>query len=72
MRTLPGDLPFRWQIGGGGLLVGRDSGFPVTAEYEPPFEFAGEIHGVTIESTPLLGGRPSAADEEFMAALHKE
>ena len=25
---LPADLPFRWQIGGAGLLIGRDRGFP--------------------------------------------
>ncbi len=70
--VIAGDLPFRWQIGGGGLLVGRDAGFPVCGEYEPPFASAGEIHGVTIESTPLLPGRAQASDEEFLAALHRE
>ena len=27
-RVLPGHLPFRWQIGGGQLLIGRDAGLP--------------------------------------------
>ena len=31
------DLPFRWQIGGAGLCVGHDRGFPVCDDYEPPF-----------------------------------
>jgi arylsulfatase len=30
-------LPVRWQIGGVGLQVGRDSGFPVSDDYAPPF-----------------------------------
>lgn len=30
-------LPVRWQIGGVGLQVGHDSGFPVNDDYTPPF-----------------------------------
>lgn len=35
--AVPLTLPVRWQIGGTGLHVGRDWGFPVTADYQPPF-----------------------------------
>jgi hypothetical protein len=38
---LPHDLPFRWQIGGAGLHIGVDRGFPVCDDYEPPFPFTG-------------------------------
>jgi arylsulfatase len=50
--TLPEDLPFRWQIGGAVLRVGRDSGFPVSDDYEPPFPFRGLIESVIVESGP--------------------
>ena len=46
------DLPFRWQIGGTGLLVGRDRGFPVCDDYRPPFPFTGTIRHVAIEAPP--------------------
>ncbi|MCZ7537000.1 MAG: arylsulfatase [Acidimicrobiia bacterium] len=51
---LPRDLPFRWQIGGAGLVVGRDKGFPVCDDYEPPFGFTGVLHTVSVESHALL------------------
>ena len=41
--TVPADLPFRWQIGGTGLLIGRDRGFPVCDDYQPPAPFTGTI-----------------------------
>jgi arylsulfatase len=66
---LPADLPFRWQIGGGGLLIGRDHGFPVYEGYRPPFPFGGEIRTVTLEAPMLLPPRPV---EEVQAALHRE
>ena len=47
---LPEDLPFRWQIGGAGLRLGRDAGFPVSDDYRPPFPFSGVIHQVAVES----------------------
>src|SRR5690606_40049944 len=37
--VLPADLPFRWQIGGARLLVGRHAGLPVVDAYRPPFPF---------------------------------
>jgi Sulfatase len=48
--TLPEDLPFRWQIGGAGLRIGRDTGFPVNDDYAPPFPFSGTVHHVAVES----------------------
>ena len=48
--TLPEDLPFRWQIGGAGLRIGRDAGFPVCDDYTPPFAFTGTIAHVAVES----------------------
>ena len=68
--TLAGYLPFRWQIGGGGLLIGRDTGFPVTEEYTPPFEYTGTINAVHIE-LPRFAPRPTA-DDEIAAALKRE
>ena len=55
--TLPHDLPFRWQIGGGGLLVGRDAGFPVCDDYDTPFELDVPFDGVTFE-IPMLAPPP--------------
>ncbi len=37
--------------GAGGLLVGRDRGFAVTDDYEPPFAFTGALHELVIDST---------------------
>ena len=48
--SLPEDLPFRWQIGGAGLRIGVDAGFPVHEEYRPPFPFRGTLDHVAIES----------------------
>ena len=64
---LPRDLPFRWQIGGAGLLIGRDAGFPVCDDYEPPFPFTGALHSLTIE-IPRLAPRDPEAE---LAAAHK-
>ena len=62
-------LPFRWQIGGGGLLIGRDAGFPVCDDYRPPFPFTGTLHEVTIE---LPGLAPRDPANEVALALHRE
>ncbi len=67
---LPADLPFRWQIGVAGLVLGHDRGFPVCDDYQPPFRFTGTLHQVVIE-VPMLAGRdePTSALAE---ALHRE
>jgi arylsulfatase A-like enzyme len=66
---VPHDLPFRWQIGGAGLLLGRDAGFPVCGDYAPPFAFTGELHDVTID-IPLFA--PPDAAEHVLRALRHE
>src|SRR5262249_50179873 len=66
---LPRRLPMRWQIGGAGLLVGRDRGFPVCDDYQPPFEFGCKLERVVIE-VPALA--PPDAQHEIAAALHHE
>ncbi len=67
--VVPADLPFRWQIGGAGLLVGRDRGFPVAAEYEPPFPCTANLEWLLLE-TPAAP--PRDADAEVAAALRHE
>jgi arylsulfatase len=57
---LPSDLPFRWQIAGGGLLVGRDRGLPVSDDYWPPFPFTGTLHELTVESGAARAPAPRA------------
>ena len=66
---LPRSLPLRWQIGGAGLLVGRDRGFPVCDDYQPPFAFSGSIARLLIE-VPALA--PPDAAAETAAALRRE
>ena len=66
---LPVNLPFRWQIGGAGLLVGRDRGFPVCDDYDPPFTFAGTLHEVVFEIPSLV---PRVPREEVVSALRHE
>jgi len=66
------DLPFRWQIGGGGLLIGRDAGFPVWERYEPPHAFPGEIESVTITSTMLAAMMGGTRSDEIRSFIHRE
>ena len=66
---VPTDLPFRWQIGGTGLLVGRDRGFPVCDDYQPPAPFSGVIEKVTLEALLLL---PRDVQAEIEALLRHE
>ena len=67
--VVPGDLPFRWQIGGTGLLVGRDRGFPVCDDYRPPAPFTGTITSAVLES---LGVLPRDVQDEIKALLRRE
>lgn len=57
--TLPVDLPFRWQIAGGGLVVGADRGLPVTDDYTPPFPFRGRVLEMELTSAALTGAAPA-------------
>ena len=67
--SLPRDLPFRWQIGGAGLLIGHDRGFPVCDDYEPPFAFTGDIDNLTFE-IPMFAP-PEPAEEVAVALKHE-
>jgi arylsulfatase A-like enzyme len=67
--VLPRRLPLRWQIGGAGLLIGRDRGFPVCDDYRPPFPFTGTLTRLVIE-VPALAPRDAVL--ETAAALHRE
>ncbi len=40
------------QIGGGGLRLGHDAGFPVSDDYRPPFPWSGVLHQVVFDSSP--------------------
>jgi arylsulfatase A-like enzyme len=63
------DLPLRWQVGGAGLSVGRDAGFPVDDSYEPPFAFSGTLTEVRIEVAALAPPDPTG---EIELALQHE
>ncbi|MGQ0824522.1 MAG: arylsulfatase [Actinomycetota bacterium] len=65
-------LPFRWQIGGAGLTIGYDRGFPVVGEYEPPFPFSATLHHVTFEIPALAPPDDTAARAEIAIALKSE
>lgn len=41
---------------GGGLLIGRDRGLAVSDDYEPPFDFRGELRRVTVTAGRPGGG----------------
>jgi hypothetical protein len=34
---------------GGGFVVGRSVGFPISSRFENPFEFTGTIHDVVVD-----------------------
>ena len=66
---VPVNLPMRWQIGGAGLMIGRDRGFPVCDDYTPPFPFSGALRSVRVE----IAGRPRRdAQREVATALRHE
>lgn len=56
------------QVGGTGLCIGYDRGFPVTNQYIPPFEFNGEIRFVTIE----VPEGPVDVPSRIAQALHED
>lgn len=55
------------QIGGGGLRLGHDAGFPVSDDYWPPFPWTGVLHQVTFD-----GDAPAVSQPELEAALRRE
>ena len=48
--VLPVPAPMVFQHGGTMLMLGRDRGLPVCADYEPPFPWTGVLHEVVIET----------------------
>jgi arylsulfatase len=52
------------QIGGGGLRIGYDHGFPVNDDYAPPYPWTGDLHAVT-----FTDARAAATDEASVTAL---
>ncbi len=68
-RQVPSTCPFRWQIGGAGLLVGRDRGFPVCDDYQPPAPFTGQIDKVVLDALLLL---PRDVQAEIETLLRHE
>jgi arylsulfatase len=57
------------QIGGGGLRIGADAGFPVTDDYRPPFPWAGTLHHVEFDAEPATLAQ---LDAEMAEALRRE
>jgi len=45
-------------VTGYGLLIGRNTGTPVSHEYETPYRFTGEIEKVTIAVAPIQSDCP--------------
>jgi arylsulfatase len=70
--TVPEPLPFRWQIGGAGLLVGLDAGFPVCDDYTPPFPATFRIEEVVVEVPALLPRSERDAAVDVAQAMHHE
>lgn len=59
------------QIGGGGLHVGRDAGFPVTDDYATPFAFSGTLHHLDFTTDANATSAQQLATE-WHTALHRE
>ena len=57
------------QIGGGGLRLGRDAGFPVTDDYRPPFPWTGTLHHVEFDADAPTQAQVEA---EMAEALRRE
>jgi arylsulfatase len=57
------------QIGGGGLRLGHDRGFPVSDDYTPPFPWTGTLHCLTFDAAPPTARQTEAELEE---ALRRE
>jgi arylsulfatase A-like enzyme len=66
--SLPYSTPFR--LGqGGAMLVGQDTGAPVSPEYKPPFRFTGTLKRVIVD---LSGEHIADHEAEMRIALAKQ
>lgn len=54
------------QIGGGGLRLGHDAGFPVSDDYQPPFEWTGTLHRLVFGAEQPTPIQQQAELEELM------
>ena len=48
-----------WEHAVGALVIGRDEGFPVVEEYQPPFAWTGRLHTVTVETADTVDRSPT-------------
>jgi arylsulfatase len=67
--ALPFAFPVVWQHGGTSLQLGEDRGLPVSADYEVPFGWNGELTEVVVETGPPA---PRPTPGEVRAAVHSE
>jgi arylsulfatase len=58
-----------FQHGGTMLMLGRDRGLPVCADYEPPFAWTGVLHELVIETGEEI---PRSIVDDARALLHHE
>lgn len=63
---IPVTVPLSFSLSEG-LSCGRDSGAPVTGDYEPPFEFSGHIDQVEVEIGGMLWEDQKARRREILA-----
>jgi arylsulfatase A-like enzyme len=54
------------QIGGGGLRLGHDAGFPVSESYTPPFPWTGVLHHLAFDSARPSRDQHLAEAEELL------
>lgn len=54
------------QIGGGGLRIGHDAGFPVSDDYATPFPWTGVLHTVTFDAVTPTPAQLQAEVEHLL------
>jgi arylsulfatase len=65
---LPVTIPLAFGLGGG-MTIGRASGFPITSRFKNPFEFTGTIHDVVID---VSGDLTVDKESEMRAVLARQ
>ncbi len=67
--VLPVTAPMVFQHGGTMLMLGRDRGLPVCADYQPPFPWTGVLHELVVETGAEI---PRSVVDEARSLLHHE
>jgi arylsulfatase len=67
--ALPPGTVLGGQADGNALRLGHDSGFPVSAEYTPPFAWTGGLYQVVVEGGPMTR---SHLEAEIADILHRD